>query len=255
MSDSAQNESLGKKVFFLYAPGVIQDDVVNRLLEDEYEVYLLRDHDSARRLLKNYPNSIIFINIDSGMAESDWETWIRKLREELPDVGIGIMSYNNDEELRKKYLMDIGAACGFVRLKIGAEETSRILRETLRANEAKGRRKYVRAACHNDGMARVNIRVNGNLVDGAIQDISSVGFSCRFDSDPRLLKNSLVQNIQLKLRGSLLLVEGVVFGTRQDSGTVYVLLFTAKVDGPTRSKVRRYLHIALQAEIEAQSHS
>ena len=34
---------LGKKVFFLYPPSVIRDEMIGRLLDQEYEVYMLKD--------------------------------------------------------------------------------------------------------------------------------------------------------------------------------------------------------------------
>lgn len=243
---------LGKKVFFLFPPSVIREDVVARLLEQEFEVYMIKDAVSARRLLRKFPDSIVFVNIDEGMAEPEWEKWILELMEapETAGVGIGILSYNADEALQKKYLMEVGVGCGFVRLKLGAEQSFKILVGTLDANEAKGRRKYVRASCANDPLASVNIRHERGESVGTIRDISVVGFSCSFEKDPGFHKNILLQDIQLKLRGNLVRVEALVFGMREDGGTVYVMIFTKKMDGVARSKIRRYLQAALQAEIE-----
>jgi len=252
MSENDTASLLGKKVFFLYPPSVVRDDVVDRLLEQEFEVYMLRDHASALRLLKAHPDSIVFINIDEGQSEVQWDAWIRSLISDpvTAMVGIGIVSYNNDDDLRRKYLMDIGIACGFVRLKLGAEESLRILLETLKANEAKGRRKYVRAACAEDSMSSANLRTLQGQITGNIKDISAVGFSCSFKSDPGFSKNTLLTDVQLKLRGVLVLVEGIVFGTRMDGEKVYVILFTNKLDGPSRGKIRRYIQMTLQAEID-----
>ena len=256
MDTREESSTLGKKVFFLYPPSVVRDEVVARLMEQEFEVYMLRDHSGARRLLRKYPDSLIFVNIDEGQSESEWETWINDVLTDsvTAGVGIGIISYNTDERLQRKYLMDIGIRCGFIKLKLGVEESARILLETLKANEAKGRRKYVRANCANDPMSTVNLRADTGLISGTILDISVVGFSCSFISDPRFPKNSILRDVQLKLRGVLVLVEGIVLGTRSDQGmTVYVVLFTPKVDGLCRGKIRRYIQMALQAEIEAQA--
>ncbi|GAB1484275.1 hypothetical protein MASR2M78_30930 [Treponema sp.] len=252
MSDTESASLLGKKVFFLYPPSVIREDVVDRLLEQEFEVYMIRDHQSARRLLKTHPDSIVFINIDEGLTEAQWDAWIREVKssEASSQVGIGIVSYNNDDDLRRKYLMDIGIGCGFIRLKLGAEESLRILQETLKANEAKGRRKYVRAACADDTLSSVNIRYSTGQVIGNIKDISAVGFSCSFSKDPGFSKNTLLSDVQLKLRGVLVRVEGIVFGTRTNGDLVYVVLFTNKIDGPSRGKIRRYIQTTLQAEID-----
>ena len=249
---------LGKKVFFLYPPSVVKEDVVNRLLEEEFEVYMLRDHAAAKKLLKAYPDSIVFINIDDGMSEAEWRKWIKELSEDAvtAGVGVGILSYNADEELGRYYLMELGTRCGFVRLKLGAEPSTRILLSTLQANEAKGRRRYIRANCGDDKLSSVNIRHPGGTTSGSIRDISVVGFSCRLDPDPFFPKNAHITDIQMKLRGVLLKTEGIVFGTRAaDGGTFYVVLFTQRLDGVSRAKIRRYIQIALQSEIEEMARS
>jgi hypothetical protein len=254
-TNNEESTSLGKKVFFLYPPSVVRDEVVARLMEQEFEIYMLRDHVGARRILRLYPNSLLFVNLDEGQTEDEWAKWILDVLGDSATAGvhIGIISYNTDEKLKRKYLMDIGIQCGFVQLKLGIDESTRILLETLKANEAKGRRKYVRASCASDRMSLVNLRTMNGLITGSIRDISVVGFSCFFDPDPHFPKNAILRDIQLKLRGILVSVEGIVYGTREDGGTVYVVLFTQKVDDIARSKIRRYIRTALQAEIEAQA--
>jgi hypothetical protein len=248
------NDSLtGKKVFFLYPPSVIRDEVYNHLLEQEFEVYLIRSHEAAAKLLRLNPNSIMFVNIDDGQPESEWEVWIKNVMSDpaTKTVGIGILSYNTNDDLKKKYLMDIGISCGFIRLKLGLEESSKILIETLNANEAKGRRKYVRATCENDHLSTVNVRAFGGAVNGNLRDISVVGCSVTFETDPKFQKNSLLKDMQLKLRGSLVKAEGIVFGSRQDAGTVYVILFTKNLEPQARAKIRRYIQTTLQSEVDS----
>jgi len=244
---------LGKKVFFVYPPSVIQKEMISLLLEQEFEIYMVKDHHTAKQLFRRYPDSITFINIDAGMAEKEWDTWIREILADpvTKNIGIGILSYNTDDELKKKYLMDIGIRCGFVRLKIGVEQSASILIETLKANEAKGRRKFLRANCGSDTLTGLNVNHAGKLINGKINDISVVGLSCVFDTDPLFLKNSVIERVQLKLRGTLILVDVIVFGTRHEQGnTVYVLLFSQKIDGVTRTKIHSYIQTALQTEMD-----
>lgn len=243
---------LGKKVFFLYPPSVVKDEVIVRLLELEYEVYVLRDHALARRVLRTYPDSIIFVNIDEGQDEKAWEQWITEVLADpaTAGVGVGIVSYNADDSLREKYLMKVGARCGFVRLKLGAEESLRILSAMLQANEARGRRKYIRASCEGDALTSINIRHPRGTYNGTLHDVSAVGFSCRLDPDPNFLKNTKLDDIQLKLHGVLLKIEGIVYGYRNDGGTVYVILFTPRMESLARSKVRKFIQISLQADID-----
>ncbi len=246
----------GKKVFFLYPPSVIKDTLIARLIEQEFEVYTITDHIMADRLIHLWPDSIIYINIDAGLEEPEWKTWIKKTMDDpvTAGVGIGIVSYNSDENLQRKYLMDIGIQCGFIKLKLGIDESTKILLATLKATEAKGRRKYVRASCASDTLSSVNLITNNTRIVGNLSDISVVGFSCSFTPDPKLTKNTIIKGIQLKLRGSLLMVEAMVFGTRTDEETsTYVLLFAPPLDQNARLKVRAYIQTALQTDIEAQA--
>ena len=243
---------LGKKVFFLYPPSVIQDDLIMRLLDQEYEVYMLKDHVAALRLFALFPDSICFINIDAGMGEKEWESWIRRVMSDpaTRGISIGIISYNTDETLQKKYLMDIGIPCGFVKLKLGTEQSAKILLATLKAAEAKGRRKYVRATCGHDTLSSLNIREGQLNVSGNLVDISVVGFSCVLDPDPMLPKNVVLHDIQLRLRGTIIGTEAIIFGKRDGEHPVYVMLFTQRMESLTRQKIRSYIQTALQNEIE-----
>lgn len=244
----------GKKVFFLYPPSVIRDTLITQLIEQEYEVYIINDHILASRILALYPTSLIFVNLDANLGEVEWEEWIRKTMSDpvTATVGIGIVSYNNNEDLHKKYLMDIGIQCGFIKLKLGVDESTRILLATLKAIEAKGRRKFVRATCEHDQLSSVNIKEINKQVTGNIHDISVVGFSCSFPKDPQFKKNTILYDVQLKLRGSLLKVEVLVYGTRLTNTVTYVMLFTQNIEPSARRKIRAYLQIALQAELDLQ---
>jgi len=251
--ENGNSIDLGKKVFFLYPPSVVRAEFVAQLLEHEFEIYLLRDHSAAKRILRANPDSIMFVNIDEGMPEEQWRTWIKEVMadEATAGTGIGILSYNNDEELVRTYLMEIGVRCGYVKLKLGAEASLKILTATLQANEAKGRRKYIRANCANDQLALLNIRHENGSCSGRMRDISVAGFSCVLDPDPNFMKNIKVDDIQLKLRGVLLKVEGIVFGFRKEADqVVYVFLFTNRLDDIGRDKIRKYIQIALQAEVD-----
>lgn len=253
-AESEHNSFLGKKVFFLYPPSVIREEVLSKLSEQEYEVYLLRDHEGAKKILRKYNDALVFVNIDDGQSEGEWEVWIKNVLSDpvTKNVGIGILSYNAPDALKKKYLMEIGIPCGFIHLKMGLEQGTRIILETLRANEAKGRRKYVRANCSHDKLSSINLYYNGNRFLGDIRDISAVGFSCFFENDPGIPKNALLDNVQLKLRGSLLTVESLVFGKREDAGVVYVMLFTQKVESMARAKVRKYIQTTLQSFMDSE---
>jgi hypothetical protein len=146
--------------------------------------------------------------------------------------------------------MDIGVTCGFVRLSLGVQESTRILLQTLEANEARGRRRYVRSRSDGDKRATFNFRHSGREFNGSILDISSVGMAVRFDGQAEIKPKSLVHDIQLKLKASLVRVDGVVLGRRDDDKSVYVVLFKHERDGKARRLIRHYIHRSLQEYID-----
>ena len=251
MAESNQSD-IGKKVFFLYPHSVIEEKLVQVILRSEYEVYLVYDHKKTVKLLSKYPNSILFVNIDTELSEEDWESYIRSLmeREDTKSSQIGILTYNEDKDLARKYLMDIGVPCGFVRLKLGFEESTKIILKTLIATEARGQRKHVRAQCSGQANVSFNVQYGTEIHKGSIIDISIVGMACTFDSPVKFEQGAAFKDIQLKLKGKITKVSGTVAGSRQQTKPIYVILFDQNFSGDVRGKIHYFIHQSLQDEIQ-----
>ena len=248
MSETAN----GKKIFFLYPQSVIQDELISFLLKNEYEVYFLNDHLKAIRIFKRFTNSICFINIDDGLKEAEWEIYIKNLRSntETAGVQIGILSYNNDPALMQKYLMDLGVECGFIQLKLGVKQSTDIILKVLEANEAKGRRKFVRANCNNDPRVVMNFGYKESNYEGRIIDISSVGIACEFSKTVPIENKTVIPNIQLNLKGSLVQADAIILSRRYDSEKILVLVFNPKLKESELTKVHNFIHKILQKTID-----
>ena len=243
----------GRKIFFLYPTGSVLNQVISELAQQEYEVYVAKDHAKLARALKKYNDSVIFINIDDGISEPDWEKWIGGISSSLPDLKIGVFSNSSNEELKEKYINKLHVTCGFIGLKHDMSKSIDVILETLKAVNAKGRRKYIRATTEREATATINMPHNGDFVKGIIKDISVVGVSCKFDVDPNLKKNALSKDIQIKLQSMLIKVEAIAFGSRMDGPEKsYVLLFTQRVDPDVRVKIRKYIQMNLQTKMDSE---
>ncbi|MDR3167303.1 MAG: PilZ domain-containing protein [Treponema sp.] len=224
------------------------------MVQQEFEVYIVRDHVNLRRILKKYPDSIVFANIDDQMAEKSWEAWIRGIMsdETTANVGIGILSSMDDMALQRKYINNIKIKCGFTHVKKDIKQSIIQIMEILKVTDAKGRRKYIRATTDNEALTTINLPYNGDYVKGIIKDISVAGLSCAFPIDPAIEKNSLIKDIQIKLQSVILKAEGIVFGSRMDGITkIYVIIFTQRTDPDVRTKIRKYIQSNLQAKLDA----
>lgn len=242
----------GKKVFLLYPHSVIRDDLLDSLIMAGFEVYTIQDEKRARMLLKKFPGSIMFINIDEKLKEKEWEAYIRSIQEDpgIKDCGLGIMSYNQDINLMQKYLMKMNVSCGYVQLKQGVQESARIILRTLEANEARCQRSCFRANCQDDISATVNYKDDSGLYMGKIIDINSKGIAAKFEKTADLPLGPVLENMQIKLRTGIVKTDMTFFGKRPDNKQINVLLFDPELSGENKLIIHRYIKQCLQKYID-----
>ena len=253
MSENIDSVSFGKKVFFLHPSVVVQNRVIPELAQEEFEVYLVKDEVKLHQILKKYPDSIVFVCISEGMKESACEKWILETMEDssISNVSIGVVALAENASDREKYTGQIKVKCGYTVVKSDIAHFTKQVADILNSEEAKGRRKYIRLLTERDAHTTVNFPIHGNFVNGRVKDVSVVGFSCSFDEDLELAKNSLYTDVQIRLHSHLINAEVIAFGSRVDEQEkTYVMLFTKRVDSNSRSKIRTFIHSVLQAQMD-----
>ncbi|MCL2127222.1 MAG: pilus assembly protein PilZ [Treponema sp.] len=254
-NDVIASDIAGKKIFFLYPSAVIQNRIISELVQQEYEVYTAKDKDIIRRVLRKYSDSIVFVDINEQLPEKEWEVWINAVinAPDTKDVSIGIITANDDELVKRKYLLSFKLPCGYTVLKFDLDKAIKHIIEVLQSANAKGRRKFLRATTDKESNTTINLPLYGMFVNGQIRDISVVGISCTLEGDPEISKNTLVKDVQVKLQSTLLKVEGIIFGSRMDGKEkIYVLLFTQRIDPDVRTKIRKYIQQNLQLKMDAE---
>jgi len=246
-----QLDAIGKKIFLLYPHSVIRDELLDILIMEGFETYTVHDEKKAVKLLIKFPGSIMFINIDEGLSEKDWEVYIRAIQEspKTKECRLGIMSYNKDPDLMEKYLMRLAVPCGYIQLKLGLQESTKIILNALEAIEAKGRRTSIRATCHDDINAAVNFKGDAGFCHGKILDISSAGIAAKFDKIPNYPKNTMLQSVQLKLRGGIVMTDMILAGQRPNDKNVYIMLYDSKLSTENKLVIHHYIKYCLQKYI------
>jgi hypothetical protein len=242
----------GKKIFFLYPQSVIHDEMFDILIRAGFESYAVRNHDRARSLLAHFPGAIMFINIDEGLREEEWEAYIKEIQAnpKTRESRLGILSYNEDQTLMRKYLMDLSVPCGYIRLKLGIQASTNIILSALEANEARGRRKFIRAFCEDDRMVTMNYKDESGIHYGKILDISSAGFAAKIEKFQEFPPNSRLTNVQLRLRGGIVMADTALMGKRQQDRDVYILLFDPGMSESTKLIIHRFIKQTIQKEME-----
>ncbi|MDR3336527.1 MAG: PilZ domain-containing protein [Treponema sp.] len=254
MAIENDSEFSGKKIFFLYPSSLIQNEIAYELVQQEYEVYLIKDHLKIKRVLKKFPDSIVFINVDDGVDEKSWEAWMKGLLADpfTARIKLGLLTAMRDEALEKKFSTTFKLPCGYTEVsKSDPLKTVKTIFGYLLAVEARGRRKYLRASSENDTQMTINIPYNSLFLKGVIKDISVTGLSCVFQEDPMLDKNTLCQDMQIKLQSIILKTEAICFGSRPDGlQKIYVFLFTQRIDPDVRIKIRSFIQSLMQSKLE-----
>jgi hypothetical protein len=231
-----ENGVLGKKIFFLYPPPVLTE-VVDSLARQEYEVYLSREHERLRRFIGSFPDAIVFVNLDDGLDEAGWKAYVGSLRKDCPEVGVGIITLNDNPELREHFLMNVQVQCGFVILKIGASKTAEILAKTLEANEARGRRKFVRAPC-SPGVGQCAVDFEGATLRADLTDLSSAGMAIHFGNSVGLKVGTVLRDMSLTIKGQRILASGVVVAKRDGENGLVVMFDPASLDDARKDKLK-----------------
>jgi len=254
--DDSNTELMGRKVFFLHPSTFVQNTILEPLIQQEFEIYMLKDETKLLKILKKYPDSIVFACIDEVLSPKQWEAWIMQLKATPSDheIRLGVLSNTNHEDVRRLYVDTYKVSCGFISIKPDKDKAIKALIEVLNSVKAKGRRKYVRTNTHHETMTTINLPVgDNNYVTGEIWDISVVGLSCTFSKELNLNKNAIFRDIQLKLQSTLVKVEGIVYGSRkEESETVYVFLLAPKTDPTTKAKIRMFIQKRIQALMEVE---
>ena len=248
-----QPDNVGKKIFLLYPHSVIREEMLDVLIMAGYETYTLFDEKKAVKLLIKFPGSIMFINIDEGLNEKDWELYIKAVQEspKTKDCRLGIMSYNKDPALMKKYLMEHAIPCGYVQLKLGVQESTKIIISALEANEARGRRNSIRADCSDDTHATLNFKADTKFCHGKILDISSTGLAAKIEKMPLYPLKSTISSVQLKLHGGIVMTDMIYIGERPNDRSVQVLLFDPKMPTDTKLVIHHYIKHCLIKFLDA----
>ena len=251
-----QQDNLGKKIVFVHPPELVKQHIMEILSENEYEAYAVKNHRKVNFIATAYPETLFFFNLDDGLSEYEWEEFILKIKKEISTLQLGLLSFNvSSPDQIQHYILDIGVSCGFIQLKQGAKAAEDMMLKILHANEAKGRRKYIRYICKESDHITLNLRVGDNTIPGSIKDISSIGMACQLlSTEASLVKNQMVKDIQMRLRGSIINTSGVVLGLREmpDGSIKYVIIFTGDNTDKSKQKIRSFIHRSQQRQFDAE---
>jgi len=259
----------GVKTFFV-VPDLSQmpeDFLLNFFLKGFETYYLLDDSSLDIRskiqvLFSIFPSLILFFNTDREVCGIHWPDYIRSLKASYGDrAKIGVLFSRQADEavqqsIEKTYLFDIGIYCGCIPMEGSKARNLLLLMGVLTANEARGRRKALRAIC--DESCEFHFEIGGFEYKGWIREISISHFSCVFDGfDPGLQMYEKVVDVRLKLAGTVCTADGVLFTKRKVDGVLlHIFIFRNSrnktgLDPDTQAKVNAFIRSLFDRGIQS----
>lgn len=249
--EGRENTVFGRKVFFLNPTLSIQNVFVRKLQDLEYEVYTIENYADAKPVLSEYEDAICFINIDDQLTYKQWFNFIKSFESDssLDTVLLGVISEKIRPHEKEEFLLKTKLAGGFISTQKSLDVAYDTILKILDINGAKGRRKYVRLDCSVLDNVEFSCALNNKLYFPKLEDISSVGFSCRIEHSlvaffRKGLKCSSV-NIRLGIRRIFCSADIFAVKPEPDSSIV-VFLFDENTPLSERDKIKKFIALTLQ---------
>lgn len=244
--ESRENPLFGRKVFFISPSYVIDKYLIEKLRQNEYEAYILRDIKKVKGLLAKFPDSMCFINIDEGFSYSAWFNFMKsfQLSQELSSIYLGILSNSATWEDKDKFLMNIKLPGGFNQF----DKTETFLNDFMKIldlNGAKGRRKFLRLDTRGLNDVSGYMNSEGKLYAVNIKDLSSAGFAITYRQELMSLfqKNTLIRDMSLSVGRKTMICSCIVFNTQAnpDGTAMSVLMLTNENPEETKIYIRNFI--------------
>ncbi len=257
---AADSESfLGRKIFFIHPNDMIHNGLVMPVLREEYQVYEIDTEEDVLSAVKQFPDAVLFFCLANAKPDFSFTSHaklIDKLYQmsEPHSLRIGIICDTDSASLRRSALYNTSINGVFAPLSKGYETALKNIIKYLKLIGAKGIRKYVRAVCYEEDNASVTFHVADNVFTGSIMDVSSVGFSAKFDNDPNLSTNTQISDTVMNFRGTDVAISCRLLGTHKidsSDGTFkqYVMLYDNNV-AIDKSPIYDYIYYCLRRDLK-----
>jgi hypothetical protein len=257
-----ENPVFGRKIFFLNPTFALQNSLIAKLIEDEFETYVIKDYRDTKNILREFPDSICFINIDDQLPYHQWFNFIQSFETDstLKSIFLGVLSERISRSDRELFMLKLSIPAGFIMMNERMEDIITTIEGILKINGAKGRRQYVRADCADDPSALLLLQQGTKVYKFHLLNISVVGTACEIPAVIKNIfqKNTVLRNISITLGQKTFACSAAVYTIiNLEENSKLVLLFMQIVPFTTKKIIRGYIAAERQRIITdiAQSNS
>jgi hypothetical protein len=245
-----------RKIFFLHPQAVVQDELARAFIEEHFETYLLRNHVSAKLILRDFPDSILLMQVDSGQEKQKWIEYANDLKANPVFSGLTlcVLSVSSMEEIRKTFLDRSEAlSYGFSYGQYDYEKTYMALREMFEREKASPPRFAVKGTAQEKTKISVVFTRDNNRYEGLLREISITGLTFKFEGIEPLYPSEVpIPSIVISHRTSQFVVSGRIVGNSDDDSNIHLILFDEITVSARRNDIYDLIQTCLQSQIEAQ---
>ena len=240
------NKILGRLIFFLYPDNKCMQ-LIKNIFMNEFVIYPINNPDKLYKLLKEFPSSIIFINIDYN-NEFNWKDFIQKILEDkiLFEISINIICMNKKIEVHSQNIDNI--------FDLGKKkDITDLIINYLDNNYAKGRRKYIRVELEKENRIKFNLKINDKVEKGFITNInSSAGVFSFSNKSLHLDLGTIITKIEFKIAGIKYSLSGTIFRAIESfDENLYVIIFDIeKMKTRDITGIKNYIYKIMQKAME-----
>lgn len=238
-------ELYGRKTFFI-APdtSLIPKYYLEEFMLRGYQAYVINDdyvcplQTKIREIIRLFPDSILYFNVDSSIDGIEWKSYIAELQEFVGKnifIGIFYLSRQNqqdEERIKDYYINNLHVRAGCFALSAGNHNNFDSILSVLETTGAKGRRSLVRANC--DSSSTVRIEHKGKTCTANLLDINLSYFRCDLQantSDFEIFEK--VRDVNVSVNGTAFLSDVVLIMKRTlNDKTLCIFMFIKRDDTP-----------------------
>lgn len=252
----ADENIYGRKVFFVAPPYTVKKDTIPALRDDEYETYIIEDYRTAWNIIKQNPDSVLFVNVDIHMPVMAWIAFLKKIKddEQFKGLSIGILSSTNNDTVKQLLFSEIDPQAGLVCTNGSENQIYTDLANVLMLLQVKGKRQYVRANCLSDKNAKLLWTHDDKMHELKMVDISNVGSALLLPVKFRdqVQDKMIIRGAAMQIGSVNKNIDLVVYGIHDSGANILVItLFLNAGDPNLKSLTKKYIYDTLQAQMLA----
>lgn len=243
------------RIIFASPEDWVVEQILSNLVQAEYKAVVLPDSSHLSKAIQIYKHSIVLFNIDKAPQGTTWYKIVEDSEEQFKQCNVLPVFIGKDTRDNIRSKLNISIPFEAFDMGRSPAQVMALIQAVIKQWYLRGKRQFIRVNCPDRNRAKFNLRYEGDLYQGTVLDISSTGMACEFDvgMEPKMLsKGASLSSIQLKLNNRLILVDGVMMGSRVDGTgarpTLWVMIFRNHVDTGSIRKIRAYVQDRLQED-------